>query len=365
MKVAIVHYWLLNMRGGEKVLEHLIDLYPQADLFTHVFDSNAVSQKIRKTNVKTTFISKLPLSKRHYQKYLPLMPRALEQLDLSDYDLIISSESGPAKGIIPGPNSLHICYCHSPMRYIWDHYNTYRNNLGPIGKLAFSYFAHRLRIWDVTSSARVDQFVCNSRFVQQRVKKFYRRESVVIHPPVEADKFKVGTHNGDYYLWAGELVDYKRPDLIVDAFNKNGKPLKILGSGPAKTELLKKAKNNIQFLGKLSDDKFRVEIENCSALIFPGEEDFGIIPVEAMSAGRPIIAYRSGGVLDTVTTKTGVFFENQSIDSLNKAIETFENRLANGEFNSQEISEHAKLFSGERFKFEFSSLVDSLIKGAS
>lgn len=363
MNVAIIHYWLINMRGGEKVLENLLDLYPGADIYTHLYDADKVSQKIRNAKIHTTYISSLPFSKKVYQKYLPLMPRALEQLDLSKYDLIISSESGPAKGIIPGPNTLHICYCHSPMRYIWDHYHQYRKNLNPIARLLFSRIAHRMRIWDVTSSSRVDQFVANSHFVQNRINKFYRRSSIVIHPPVDVNKFSVNKNHNNYYLWAGELVGYKRPDLLVDAFNENEKPLRVIGSGPAEKELKRKAKKNISFLGKLPDKEFREQIEGCLALVFPGEEDFGIIPVEAMSAGKPIIAYNSGGAQDTVTIETGVLFNNQTKDSLKQSIVQFEEKHARGFFDEIKISEHAQKFSSKRFKREFSELVDRLLHG--
>ncbi|HEX6291927.1 MAG TPA: glycosyltransferase, partial [Herpetosiphonaceae bacterium] len=230
-RVAIVHYWLVSMRGGERVLERMLELYPQADLFTHVFDPRAVSETIRKAKVTTSFIDKLPFSKRLYQYYLPLMPMALEELDLSAYDLVISSEAGPAKGVITAPRSLHACYCHSPMRYLWDQYHRYKREANWLARIAMPGMYHRLREWDVSSSARIDRIAANSHFVRQRIHKVWRREAEVIHPPVETGLFTPSIDIDDYYLWVGQMVPYKRPDLAVEAFNANGLPLLMVGSG--------------------------------------------------------------------------------------------------------------------------------------
>ena len=254
MKVAIVHYWILQMRGGEKVLEALCEMYPTADIFTHVYDAENVSDKINSHKIITTFISKLPFAKKLYKLYLPLMPVALELLDLTSYDLIISSESGPAKGVIPAPGAKHICYCHSPMRYIWDHYNIYYQNAGYITKLMMPLMSHYLRQWDVTSSARVDIFVANSSHVANRIQKYYRRDALVIHPPVAVEDFNKVDESEieDFYLWAGELVAYKRPDILIAAFNESGKRLVVIGDGPALKELQNLAKENIEFLFSIS-----------------------------------------------------------------------------------------------------------------
>ena len=222
MKVAIIHYWLVGMRGGEKVIEALCEMYPQADIFTHVYAPEMVSDKIKQHRIIPTFINALPRATRMYKSYLPLMPLALEQIDLRGYDLVISSESGPAKGVIPSSDALHICYCHTPMRYIWNMYHDYRNGAGRLTRMMMPPLSHYLRMWDVTSAARVDSFVANSATVARRIRRYYRAESVVIHPPVDTDAFSVAppAEVGDYYLMVGELVSYKRADLAVRAFNE-------------------------------------------------------------------------------------------------------------------------------------------------
>jgi glycosyltransferase involved in cell wall biosynthesis len=238
MKVAIVHYWLVNMRGGEKVVESLCELFPQADIYTHVYNPDNISEIIKKHKIQTTFISKLPFAKRHYQTYLPLMPLALEQLDLRDYDLIISSESGPAKGIIAPPTALHICYVHTPMRYVWDMYPDYRKSAGFLKKWLMPPIMHYLRMWDVSTASRVDSFITNSHYVKQRVQKYYRRNAAVIHPPVETDNFQASEKTEDFYLMVGQLVRYKKTNLAVEAFNRMTKKLVIIGEGEHFSELM-------------------------------------------------------------------------------------------------------------------------------
>lgn len=324
-KVAIIHYWLVGMRGGEKVVEQFCHLFPEADIFTHVYDPLSVSQSIRRHRVKETFVGRLPLAKRLYRHYLPLMPLALESLDLSNYDLIISSEAGPAKGVIPSPESYHICYCHSPMRYIWDQYHVYRSGVGMIARHLMPVMAARMRLNDVASAARVDQFVANSSYVAKRIEKYYRRESVVVHPPVDVDAFSAADSYDDFYLWAGELVRYKRPDIAIEAFNSSGRRLIVIGDGPEMPALKKVAKDNIVFLGRTDFATLRKHFARCRALVFPGVEDFGIIPVEVMASGRPVIAFARGGVLDTVIDGvTGVLYSDLSASGLNNAIREFE-----------------------------------------
>lgn len=325
MKVAIVHYWLVGMRGGEKVLEALSELYPDAVLITHVCDREQISDRLKGHEIRETFIAKLPGAKKHYQKYLPLMPLALELMDLQEFDLIISSESGPAKGIVPRPDALHVCYCHSPMRYIWDHYHVYRNGAGRLARMMMPLMSHKLRIWDVSTAARVDRFVSNSNFIAKRINKFYRRDADVIYPPVSTDEFAIADNVGDHYLIAGEMVGYKRADLAVEAFNQSGRKLVVVGDGEIRSELEKKAGDNITFLGRVPFAQLKEQFATCRALVFPGEEDFGIIPVEVMASGRPVIAYGRGGALDTVIEgKSGVLFDEQTIASLNDAIDRFE-----------------------------------------
>jgi glycosyltransferase involved in cell wall biosynthesis len=328
VKVALVHYWLVGMRGGERVLEALCRMFPGADIYTHVLDPAAISPLLASHKIETTFINRLPKAGRWYKSYLPLMPAALEALDLTGYDLIISSEAGPAKGIIPGPNAVHLSYVHSPMRYIWDQYHVYRRNAGPVARLSMLPISHWLRMWDVTSAARVDRFVANSHFVARRIGKYYRRPADVVFPPVAVDLFAPAPANelDDFYLWAGELVSYKRPDVAIDAFVKSGRRLVVIGDGPERRSLERRAEGSrIEFLGKTDFDRLRSHMARCRALVFPGEEDFGIIPVEVQASGRPVIALGSGGVLDSVVDgETGMFFDQPTSDALNDAIERFE-----------------------------------------
>lgn len=327
MKVALVHYWLVSMRGGERVLESLCRMFPDADVFTHVVDRNAISRDIASHRIETTFISRLPRPLKMYQRYLPLMPQALEALDLSDYDLIISNEAGPAKGIIPGPNTVHLCYCCSPMRYIWDQYHVYRRNAGWFTRAVMPPLAHYLRLWDVSAAARVDHFLADSHHVAKRIGKFYHRRADVVYPPVAVDAFRPARADeiGDYYLWAGQLVSYKRPDIAVEAFRRNGRKLLVIGEGEERGPLEKGAPANVQFLGAQPFSALQHHFARCRALIFPGEEDFGIVPVEVQAAGRPVIAYGKGGALETVKDgETGILFPDCSADGLAEGIERFE-----------------------------------------
>lgn len=357
MKVALIHYWLVNVRGGEKVLEALCELFPDADIFTHVYVKPSFKESIiYKHNVYTSFISKLPFSKRFYQLYLPFMPLALEELDLHGYDLIISSESGPAKGIIPPPGVKHICYCHSPMRYAWDMYHLYKKSQGYFKRKIITFVMHYLRRWDQQSSLQVSRFVANSKFVQQRISSYYNRDSDIIYPPVAVNDFQIAKEIDDHYLMLGQLVTYKRPDLAIEAFNTNGKSLIVVGDGEMLEDLKKMSNPNINFLGRADFLTIKKLMSTCKALIFPGAEDFGIVPVEVMASGRPVIAYKRGGALETVIEgESGLFFNEQSADSLNEAITDFEARL--DQFDSISIRTHALKFSKERFKNEIASYI--------
>ena len=367
MRVAIIHYWLVSMRGGEKVLESLCRLFPDADIFTHVLDRGRLSHEILKHNIRTTFISKLPFATRFYQKYLPLMPLALEQLDLRNYDLVISTESGPAKGVLTSAGTAHICYCHSPMRYLWDFYQDYLEQSGFFTRQFFRLFAHRLRIWDLASAYRVDHFIANSNNVAKRIKRHYQRESTVIHPPVDFDaftppgsNFKVPEPDASY-LFIGQLVKYKAADLAVRAFTASGRKLLIIGEGDQRKYLEKEAGPNISFAGRLDGDGLRKELWSAKALIFPGEEDFGIVPLEAMAAGKPVIAYARGGALETVKENlSGVFFQEQTINSLNSAIDDFETRSS--EFIAEKIHASVAGFSREKFEERLRNYIDDVIQ---
>ncbi|RDV07239.1 glycosyltransferase family 4 protein [Sphingorhabdus pulchriflava] len=355
-RVALVHYWFVSMRGGERVVERLLGLYPQADIFTHVYNPDLVSATISKAKVTTSFINRLPGSRRFYQYYLPLMPMALEQLDLSEYDLVISSESGPAKGVITTPDSLHVCYCHSPMRYLWDHYHQYRNAANPLSRLAMPPIYHWLRQWDVSSSARIDRLAANSEFVRRRIAKVWRRDAEVIHPPVETSLFTPSNEIDDYYLWVGAMVPYKRPDVAVDAFTANGRPLLMVGQGSMLRQLKARAGPNIRFVDRLDFNALRRAYARARAFVITAEEDFGIAPVEAMASGRPVVAYGRGGALDTVVPdRTGVFFDRQEIEYLIAAVEEMELFLRH--FDPRHAVAEASRFAPEFFDQRISRLI--------
>ncbi|MCA1469264.1 glycosyltransferase [Bradyrhizobium sp. IC3195] len=363
MKVAIIHYWLVGMRGGEKVLEALCEMYPEADIYTHVYVPEMVSETIRKHRVVSTFINRLPRAPRMYKTYLPLMPLALEQLDLRDYDLILSSESGPAKGVIAPPHALHVCYCHTPMRYIWNMFHDYRASAGSLARLAMPSLAHYLRLWDVASAARVDSFVANSATVAGRIRRYYGLDANVIHPPVDTAAFSPcpSSELGDYYLMAGELVSYKRPDLAVRAFNELKQKLVVIGGGEMLSEIRRLAGPTVSVLGPQPFEELKHHYARCRALIFPGEEDFGMVPVEAMASGRPVIAFGRGGATETVANDlTGLFFDEQTIDAISNSIARFERMT----FEPEAIVAHAQQFGREPFIRKMRSHIDSLSPNA-
>lgn len=361
MKVALVHYWLVNMAGGEKVLEALCRLYPQADIFTHVVDREKLLPEFRRHKISTTFINSLPASRRLYKKYLPLMPHALEQLDLTDYDLVISSESGPAKGVITRADTPHICYCHSPMRYLWDFYQDYLDSAGSVTRLLMRPLFHRLRLWDYASAQRVDHVIANSRTVARRVRRWWGKEAAVIHPPVDISRFSSprmaalqdvpGSPEPDsYYLCLSELVSYKRVDLAVEACTRTGRRLIVAGDGPERKLLESIAGPTVSFVGRVDNEALPALYAGCKAFLFPGEEDFGITPLEAMAAGRPVIAYGRGGVLDSVADgETGIFFERQTADSLTKALDTYE-ASTEQTWTRDRLKRQAESFSEEIFR---------------
>lgn len=361
MKVAIVHYWLFHMRGGEKVLEALCDLYPQADIFTHVYDPRRVSESIRRHKVETTFIQRLPFARKHYKKYLPLMPAALEQIDLSSYDLVISSEAGPSKGVIVRPDAFHVCYCHSPMRYIWDQYHNYRRSAGLLERAAMPWLMPHIRQWDVTCAARVDHFIANSSCVADRIMRYWRREAEVIAPPVDVDRFRPRDEREDFYLYVGELTPYKRADLAIAACTALGRRLVVIGGGSEERKLRNLAGPTIEFLGHAPDNIVEDFLTSCRALIFPTEEDFGIVPVEAMAAGAPVIAFGRGGSRDTIVDgQTGVFFGEQSLGSTIEGIIRFE--MMEQRFDRDALAARAALFRREVFAQKFTRAVKAAME---
>jgi glycosyltransferase involved in cell wall biosynthesis len=360
MKVAIIHYWLVGMRGGEKVIEALCEMYPQADIFTHVYVPEMVSDRIREHRIIPTFINSLPRASKMYKTYLPLMPLALEQLDLRGYDLIISSESGPAKGIIAPSDAVHVCYCHTPMRYIWNMYHDYRNSAGRVARLMMPPLTHYLRMWDVTSAARVDSFVANSATVARRIHRYYGAPSVVIHPPVDTGAFSIAAPSelDEYYLMAGELVSYKRPDLAVRAFNEMKLKLVVIGGGEMLDEIRRLAGPTVTVLGSQPFDVLKQHYARCRALIFPGEEDFGMVPVEAMASGRPVVAFGRGGATETVATGvSGVFFAEQSVEAISSAVRS----LADIEIDPEKIAAHAYQFGRDQFFQKMRAHIDGLL----
>jgi glycosyltransferase involved in cell wall biosynthesis len=360
MRTAIIHYWLVGMRGGERVLEHICDMFPDADIFTHVVDRNALSDKLQQRKIYTTFISRIPGSRKHYQKLLPLMPRALEALDLSDYDLVISSEAGPAKGVITRPDSTHLTYCHSPMRYIWDQYHQYRQAGGIGARVVMPLFAPSLRQWDVTSAARTDVFLANSNFVQSRIAKFWRREATVIYPPVDTKLFQSNAEPTDEYIWVGQLVPYKRPDVAVDAFTASGRRLHVIGDGAMYESLRRSAGPNVRFTQRMDFAALKNAYSTTRGLVFTSEEDFGMIPVEVMASGRPVLAYGRGGALETVVDgETGLFYMGKTAEDLEEAVQKFEAWLPY--FEPAAAIRHAEHFRPEVFRDKFMAAVDQAV----
>ena len=373
MKVALVHEWLTTLAGSERVFEALIEMYPDADLFC-VVDFLGLKDRglLKGKTPQTTFIQHLPFARKRFRNYLPLMPIAIEQLDLSGYDLIISSHHAVAKGVITGPDQLHVSYVHSPMRYAFDLQHQYLRESGldrGLMSLITRAILHRLRLWDVIASNRVDHFVANSSFIERRIFRCYRREAEVIHPPVRIHAFDSMRPKEDFYLTASRMVPYKRMDLIVEAFSRTPqRKLVVIGDGPEMKKIRKAQKPNIELLGYQPDSVLKDHLERAKAFVFAAEEDFGILPVEAQAAGTPVIAFGKGGVLDTVIplddaggrAPTGMFFEDQSAESLKQAIDVFEkNETA---FSASAIRSHAQNFSEERFKRAFTAFVDQKLK---
>jgi glycosyltransferase involved in cell wall biosynthesis len=352
MKVAIIHYWLVNMRGGEKVIEALLEMFPEADIYTHVYNPKAVSALIKGHHVYTSRINNLPFAKKLYQMYMPLMPNALMDFNLQDYDLVISSEAGPAKGVVPNPNAYHICYCHSPMRYLWDMYHEYFRKSRPIVRFFMKRLIPNLRLWDVISANLVDLFIANSAYVAKRIRRYYNREATVIFPPVNIENFlAIERTPKDYYLFFGQLTGYKRADIAIEACIASGRKLVVAGSGAKRADVKKYQKTGlVTFKGRISDEEAAPLFAGAKALLYPGIEDFGIVPVEAQAAGCPVIAYRDGGALETVKENiTGLFFNEQTPKSLIAAMDNFERNEVT--FNRRELfKDHVQQFSTMAFR---------------
>jgi glycosyltransferase involved in cell wall biosynthesis len=346
MRTAIVHYWLLGMRGGEKVLEGLCRMLPDADIFTLFYDPERVSKTIRSHSVTASYLNPL---RGFHRSMLPFMPSALESFDLRGYDLVISSESGPAKGVLTPSTARHLCYCHTPMRYLWELYPAYLNEwTTSFWKRAFLRpVARNLRLWDFASAARVDDFIANSENVRRRIWKTYRRESTVVHPPVAVETF-VHRPPEDYFLAVSELVSYKQLDYAVRAFARNGRRLRIAGDGPEYKHLKRQSGGSVEFCGRVSDPELREMYARCRAFLLPGEEDFGISTVEALASGKPVIALARGGSLETVPEIGGVLYGEASEAGLDRALADFEGLEAH--FRPQDLQAWAAQFSEERFQ---------------
>ena len=366
MKVALIHDWLVGMRGGEKCLEVFCELYPEADLYTLVYVPESISQTIRRMNIHTSWLNRLPLAQKHFRYLLPLFPHAIEQFDLGAYDLILSSSHCVAKGVFPH-RALHLAYTHSPMRYVWDLHDAYLagGNGSIMNRAGLALFRSYLRRWDVDSSARVDSFIAISSNIAAKIERFYGRTAKVIYPPVDVERFHIDREVKPFYLVVSALVAYKRIDIAVRAFNALKLPLKIVGTGPLRASLERQANSNIEFLGWLDDVRLAELYATCQAFIFPGEEDFGIAPLEAQASGRPVIAFKRGGLLETVVgldgssstvSPTGIFFDEQNVDSLVMAVRLFEQNK--DKFAADLIREHAGKFGRARFKREIAEHIE-------
>lgn len=348
MKIALVHDWLPFMGGAERVVTNFLEIFEDSPIYTSVYNRDKLEGLLKDANIKGSFLQNIKSAVKDHRKFLPLMPSAFESFDLNSYDVVLSSSSSCAKGVITSPSTCHICYCHSPMRYGWEFYYEYIQNVGKLKKLFIRYVMNYMRIWDNVSSDRVDYFIANSKNVAKRIWKHYKRESVVIHPPVRSKFFKICEEKEDYFLIVSRLQEYKKVDLAVEVCSRLNVPLVVIGDGPMKQEILKKVNSDkIKILGRQSDEVVKEYYRKAKAFLFPGEEDFGITPLEAQVSGTPVIAFGKGGALETVVeNKTGVFFREQSVDSMIDGIERF-NKI---EFDKFEIRNHAETFDEEIFK---------------
>ena len=366
-KIAIIHDWLVTYAGAEKVLEQILHCYPEADVYSLVDHLSKTERGfIKNKSVTTSFIQKLPFSKTKYRSYLMLMPLAIEQFDLSKYDLVISSSHAVAKGVLTGPNQLHICYCHSPIRYAWDLQHQYlvESNMARGFKSVFArWILHKVRIWDSRTSNGVDYFIANSKFISRRIKKIYGRDSDVVYPSVDTEKLsRLNANKKEFYVTCSRMVPYKKIDLIVDTFTKNfpNKKLVVVGDGPDFSKIKSLAGSNIEFLGRATFGVLHEHLVLAKAFVFAAEEDFGIAPLEAQSCGTPVIALGKGGALETVVglgspRPTGVFFQEQTVEALSSAINEFEKNT--DLIKSENCRENALRFSEYRFQSELKDFV--------
>ncbi|WP_371715330.1 glycosyltransferase [Granulicella sp. L56] len=341
VRVAIVHHWFVTRGGGERVAECIASLFPEAEIFTLMAEAPGIPEGLQGRRFHTSFLQRIPLARNYHRHMMPLYPMATERLDLRGFDLVISSDSGPVKGVRVDAGAVHLCYCHSPMRYLYDGYETYRAQMGSVTRAVFSATAGRVRAWDEQAAQRVSYFIANSEYVADRIRRCYGRESVVIHPPIDLNRARV-TEPGEHYLCAGRLVGYKRTELMVEACARLGRTLRIAGTGPEEGRLRKLAGTaDVSFLGEMTTEALWQEYAVCRALLFAADEDFGMVPLEAQACGRPVIAYGAGGSLETVRglgstegEATGIYFSEQTVKSVMDGILRFETADAAGKFDA-------------------------------
>jgi glycosyltransferase involved in cell wall biosynthesis len=374
VKVAIVHHWFVSLGGGERVAEVLAAMFPEADIFCLVVSPDGLPASMVSRSVTTSILQRIPGASRIHRHLLPLYPFAVEELDLTSYDLVLTSDSGPMKGIITKQDAVHVCYCHSPMRYLWDGYYSYKAAMPALTRLPFSIAAHYVRNWDYLAAQRVTHFVANSRYVAKRIQRYYGRESVVVYPPVDVQRGYLSNSPSNYYLAAGRLVPYKKTDILIEACNRLGRKLRVLGSGPEMNRLKRLAGPTIEFQSRVSTDELWYAYANCRALLFAADEDFGMVPVEAQSCGRPVIAFGKGGSLETVRaagpsrnltgekgSPTGIMFKEQTPEQVMHAILQFE--ACEKVFSPVAIQEHASQFHTDNFVHAMLNLLNEILPG--
>lgn len=349
MKIALVHDYLVQYGGAERVLENFCEMFPEAPIYTLLYDKEVMRGRFSDKKIYTSFLQKFPFARSQHRIFPPLMPVAIEQFDLSSYDMVLSDSSSFAKGVITGPNTLHICYMHTPMRYAWDDCQRYTQefHFPTLVKRSIPFVMNPIRLWDTASADRPDHIIANSTFVAERIKKYYRRDAEVIHPPVSLSKFHVSETQDDYFLMVGRLIAYKRHDIVIRAFNALKLPLRIIGRGPEFKRLKKMAGPTITFLDRVADEELAEQYARCQAFIFPQEEDFGIVAIEALASGRPVLAYRGGDIpRHIVDGETGLFFENQTEEDIIATIKKFQNT----KFDTQKIRVSSLLFDKSVFQ---------------
>lgn len=358
MKLAVVHDWLTNMGGAEQCVLNFAAMYPEAPIYTSIYSPDSMDPRFHGMDIRTSFLQRFARRRSMHQHFFPLMPLAFEGFNLGDFDVILSSSSSCAKGVVTKAGTVHVCYCYTPIRYVWEYWSEYISSSGFFKRAMVRFLLHYMRLWDFSAAARVDHFIAISNVVKDRIQKYYRRDSVVIYPPVRCHTFQVSDVDGDYYLVVSRLVGYKRFDLAVQACSRLGRKLVVIGEGPELANLKAMAGPSVQFLGRLPDSEVKRYMAECKAVLFPGEEDFGIVPVEAQACGRPVVAYGAGGALDTmVHGVTGVLFESQTVESLEAGILQLEAMS----FDKAAIRENALKFDESVFREKIGAYIQSIL----